>query len=81
MASIIGQIISMAIAIGPVSTLRTRTLHSVLNTRSSWADKLYLSREAQEELQFGLESVELSNRNPILCSHVTCPGWRNGWQM
>lgn len=71
MASIIGQIISMTLAIGSVSRLRTRALYSVLNTRRSWADKLYLSREAQEELQFWLESVELFNRNRIWFSSGT----------
>ena len=50
---------------GPVSRLRTRALYSVLNMRKSWADKLHLSREAREELQFWLESVGIFNRNPI----------------
>ena len=61
----------MALAIGSVSRLRTRALYSVLNTRRSWADKLYLSKEAWEELQFWLESVELFNRNPIWFSSGT----------
>ena len=55
----------MTLAIGPVSRLRTRALYSVLNMRKSWADKLHLSREAQEELQVWLESVGIFNRNPI----------------
>ena len=45
---------------GPVSRLRTRALYSVLNMRKSWADKLHLSREAREELQFWLESVGIT---------------------
>ena len=49
---------------GPVSRLRTRALYSVLNMRKSWADKLYLSREAQEELQFWLESVGITQFGP-----------------
>ena len=57
LASIIGQVISMTLAMGPVSRVRTRALYSVLNTRKSWADKLHLSREAREELQFWLASV------------------------
>ena len=60
MASITGQIISMTLAMGPVSRLRTRALYSVLNMRKSWADKLHLSREAREELQFWLESVGIT---------------------
>ena len=65
MASIIGQIISMTLAMDPVSRLRTTALYSVLKMRKSWADKLHLSREAWEELQFWLESVEIFNRNQI----------------
>ena len=53
LASIIGQIISMSLALGPVTHLRTRALYSVLNQRRCWSDRLCLSVDALEELSFG----------------------------
>ena len=42
LASIVGQIISMSLAIGPVARLRTRALY-VVNGRRYWSEKLVLS--------------------------------------
>lgn len=52
LASVIGQIISMSLAVGSVSRLRTRAMYSVLNQRRFWSDKLTLTVDAQEELEF-----------------------------
>ena len=40
LASVVGQIISMGIAIGPISRLRSRYLCDVINHRFSWHDKV-----------------------------------------
>ena len=48
-ASIVGQIIPMSLAIGPISRLHTRALYS---QRIFWSDRLFLSLEAQDELRF-----------------------------
>ena len=53
LASAVGQIISMSLAMGPITRLRTRALYAVLNSGSSWTDKCYLPAEAHEELEFG----------------------------
>ena len=51
-ASIVGQIISMGFAIGPITRLRTRCLYEVIICRRCWSDRLCLSDGAREELNF-----------------------------
>ena len=53
LASIIGQIIFMSLAIGPVARLRTRALYNLLYTRRIWSDRLRLSVFACDKLVFG----------------------------
>ena len=48
LASLIGTIISMSIALCPVTRLMTRSLYAVLNDRVSWCQKLTLSKEATD---------------------------------
>ena len=64
-ASVTGKIISMSLAIGPVSRLMTRSLYALLNSRQSWCGKLPLSQEAKSELQFWLEGLETWNGQGI----------------
>ena len=52
LASIVGQIISISLAIKPLTHLRTRALYSVINQRIFWSDGFSLSAEAQDELSF-----------------------------
>ena len=52
LASVIGKIIAMSLALGPVTRLMTRSLYAVLNSRLSWWQQLTLSKEAMEELVF-----------------------------
>ena len=52
MASIVGRIISMGLAIGPVCRFMTRSLYAVLESRQTWREELTLSPEAQDELKF-----------------------------
>ena len=56
LASVIGKIISMAIAIGPVTRLVTRNLYTILNSRWVWCEDLELSVDAKPELHFGPKS-------------------------
>ena len=51
-ASIIGKVLSMGLALGPVTRLMTRNLYAMLNARSSWRQELFITQEAQEELAF-----------------------------
>ena len=71
LASAVGQIISMNLAMGPITRLRTRALYAVLNSRSSWADKCYLPAEAREELEFWQTNVQFLNGRSIWFSSGT----------
>ena len=71
LASAAGQIISMSLAMGPITRLRTRALYAALNNRSSWADKCHLPAEAREELEFWKTNVQLLNGKPIWFSPGT----------
>ena len=48
LASLIGKIMALSIAVGPVARLMIRSLYSVLNSRKSWFQKLNISQEARE---------------------------------
>jgi len=52
-ASVVGQVIIMGCAIGPVARLCTWALYRIINKRWSWSSQVMLSEEAREELQFG----------------------------
>ena len=58
LASAIGKLISMSMALGPVARLMTCSLYMVLNTRSSWCVQLSLS---MEELKFWLALIREFN--------------------
>ncbi len=63
-ASIVGRVISMGLAIGPVSRFMTRSLYTVLEARQAWGDCLTLSLEAQAELRFWSTSLADYNSQP-----------------
>ena len=65
LASIVGKIISMGLAIGPVSRFMTRSVYAALEARHSWYDLLQLSPEAQAELEFWAASLADYNSQPI----------------
>ena len=46
LASLIGKIMSMSLALGPVAQLMTRSLYGVLNSKAAWCQKLVLTSEA-----------------------------------
>ena len=64
-ASIIGQIISMSLALGPVTRLRTRAMYTIINQRLSWYDKVFLSDDAREELVFWSNTISQFNGKSI----------------
>ena len=55
-ASVVGTIISMSIALGPVARLMTRSLYSLLNSHQSWFETLCIMPEVNEELHFWRDS-------------------------
>ena len=68
LASVVGQIMSMALALGPIARLRTRAVYADINCSRSWADKVILSSESQMELKFWLVSLDFLNGKVILFS-------------
>jgi len=65
LAGIIGKIISMSLALGPVSRLMTRSMYALLNTRLYRNQLLCLTLEAVAELQFWLNEITLVNDQEI----------------
>ena len=65
LAIIIGKIVSMGLALGPVTRLMTRSLYGVLNARSSWCQTLLLTVEAAEELSFWQKHITKFNGQNI----------------
>ena len=71
LASIVGQIISMSLAIVPVAHLRTRALYQAINSRQFWSDSQALSADAWEELRLSLQAF---NGQPIWFSSGAARG-------
>lgn len=65
LASIIGKILSMSLALGPVTRLMTRGMYSVLNARESWYHQVLLTAEALVELAFWPQHVSALNGQNI----------------
>ena len=65
LASLIGKIISMSLAFGPIARFMTRSLYAMLNTRQSWFQQLQTTPEARTELQFWLCNVHKYNGQNI----------------
>ena len=65
LASVVGSILSMSLAIGPVARFMTRSMYTLLETRSSWWELLTISPEAREELKFWNACLADYNCQPI----------------
>lgn len=65
LASVVGKIMSMSLALGPVTRLMTRSLYAVLNSRTAWCQKLALTPEALQELRFWLDEISKFNGQHI----------------
>lgn len=61
LACVIGQIISMKVAMGNVVRLMTRSMYSCVLTKKCWDSNVYLFKEAVDEMRFWfLNLVELN---------------------
>ena len=76
LASLLGKIISMGLAFGPVSRFMTRSLYAVLESRQSWRELLWLSAEASAELAFGPQVW-----SSIMPSPFGIPHLRSEWSI
>ena len=65
LAKIVGKIISMGLAVGPVSRFMTRSMYTLLETRHAWCEQLIFSPEALEELRFWANSIADYSSQPI----------------
>ena len=64
-ARIVGTIVSMALALGPVARMRTRMLYMDINKASFWDQKIKLSEGAKDELRFWNSCFHQFNGQPI----------------
>ena len=60
-----GKIISMSLALGPVTHLMTRSLYAVLNNKTSWCQNLVLTPETSQEIKFWLNEISKFNGQHI----------------
>ena len=64
-ASLVGKIVAMSLALGSLSRFMTRALYAMLQGRNTWCDMLVITPEAKVELQFWVECLDLYNSQPI----------------
>ena len=65
LASVVGSIISMSLAMGPVSRFMTRGMYALLESRVSWWESLEISPDARQELEFWRACMSDYNCQPI----------------
>ena len=65
LASIIGKIIAMSLALGHIARFMTRSLYSALNAMNSWSQMVQITPEALTELQFWLYNIHKYNGQNI----------------
>ena len=65
LASVVGSLMSMSLAIGPVARFMTRSMYTLLETRLSWWELLEITPEAKDELEFWQTSLAEYNCQPI----------------
>ena len=70
-ASLVGKIISMGLAIGALARFMTWALYVVLQYRTTWCDMLILTPEDKEELQFWAKCLVMHSSQPIWHSPST----------
>ena len=73
-ASLIGKIVSMSLALGPGARFRTRALYALLESRQAWCDVLLVTQDAEEELRFWAECFDQFNSQPIWHSPAAVRG-------
>ena len=64
-ASLVGKIISLSRALGPVVRLMTRSLYALINSRQAWCEALGITTAAKAELQFWLSEIQQFNGQNI----------------
>ena len=73
LARIAGSIISVALAVGPISRLLTRQMYFAIETRSAWDDTIHFSPSLLIELKFWFCNIDCFNGyslRPPLATHT-----------
>ena len=65
LASVVGKIISMCLALGDIARLRTRFLYFLIQSRLSWNDRITVTSEAKDELLFWLDNIDSFNGRQV----------------
>ena len=65
LASIVGKIISLSLAFGPVARLMTRSMYALLNSRNSLCHRLHIDPNTRKELGFWEAEIEKFNGQDI----------------
>ena len=65
LASVVGTIMSMSLAFGPVSRFMTCSMYMLLESRLSWWSELEITQDARQELKFWRACMATYNRQPI----------------
>ena len=64
-AGLVGMVVSMGLALGPVSGLWTRALYRDILSAEFWSQRITLSPEAAREVEFWKDSFHHCNGRPI----------------
>ena len=68
---IAGQIISMGMAIGPLTRLFTRHMYQFIESRHSWSQRKTVDDDTHRELQFWHDNIRIRNGFGIKKHHLT----------
>ena len=70
LASVTGQLISMSLALGPVTRLMTRAMYRSIESRLSWGDSLFIPDCVLCELKFWQTNLDVLNGFSIKLQHT-----------
>lgn len=70
LARVTGKIVSMTLALGPVTRLMTRAMYRSIEDRNFWSDCLYISESVAVELKFWLSNLDAHNGFSIRHQHT-----------
>ena len=65
LAAFTDQVVSLSLALGPVTRLLTRAAYRAIESRSSWSSYIFLPAEVVSELEFWSEHITILNGFPF----------------
>ncbi len=61
LATVTGTLVSMSLALGPVTRLMTRNMYRAIEQRHTWSDSIFVSDSTITELKFWLSNLDFLN--------------------